>query len=147
MKKFNLLTKIFVLFLSANSFAQGLQGIVVEKYYKANANDVANATANSAVTPLTTNSITYRVYVDLADGWKLNNIWGNSAHPLTINTTTAFFNDPNNGIEVNGGTTSLNNYRTNTTFLDSSSWQLRFHALCLACLKVRKDCSFLFRHK
>jgi len=136
MKKFNLLTKIFVLFLSANSFAQGLQGIVVEKYYKANANDVANATANSAVTPLTTNSITYRVYVDLADGWKLNNIWGNSAHPLTINTTTAFFNDPNNGIEVNGGTTSLNNYRTNTTFLDS---YLTFGNVCAGKLGILKS--------
>jgi hypothetical protein len=136
MKKFNLLTKIFVLFLSANSFAQGLQGIVVEKYYKANAADVANATANSAVTPLTTNSITYRVYVDLADGWKLNNIWGNSAHPLTINTTTAFFNDPNNGIEVNGGTTSLNNYRTNTTFLDS---YLTFGNVCTGKLGILKS--------
>ena len=136
MKKFNLLTKVFVLFLSANSFAQGLQGIVVEKYYKANANDVANATANSAVTPLTTNSITYRVYVDLADGWKLNNIWGNSAHPLTINTTTAFFNDPNNGIEVNGGTTSLNNYRTNTTFLDS---YLTFGNVCAGKLGILKS--------
>ena len=119
MKKFNLLTKIFVLFLSANSFAQGLQGIVVEKYYKANAADVANATANSAVTPLTTNSITYRVYVDLADGWKLNNIWGNVPHPLTVNTTTAFFNDPNNGVSVNNGGTSVNNYKSNTMFLDS----------------------------
>ncbi len=119
MKKFNLLTKIFVLFLSANSFAQGLQGIVVEKYYKANAADVANATANSAVTPLTTNSITYRVYVDLADGWKLNNIWGNGPHPLTVNTTTAFFNDPNNGVSVNSGGTSLNNYKSYTAFLDS----------------------------
>jgi hypothetical protein len=119
MKKFNLLTKIFVLFLSANSFAQGLQGIVVEKYYKANAADVANATANNAVTPLTTNSITYRVYVDLADGWKLNNIWGNVPHPLTVSTTTAFFNDPNNGVSVNSGGTSLNNYKQNTAFLDS----------------------------
>jgi hypothetical protein len=136
MKKFNLLTKIFVLFLSANSFAQGLQGIVVEKYYKANAADVANATSNSAVTPLTTNSITYRVYVDLADGWKLNNIWGNSAHPLTVNTTTAFFNDPNNGVAVNGGGTSLNNYRTNTTFLDS---YLTFGNVCAGKLGILKS--------
>ncbi len=119
MKKFNLLTKIFVLFLSANSFAQGLEGIIVEKYYVANAADVANATANSAVTPLTTNSVTYRVYVDLAAGWKLNNIWGNGPHPLTVNTTTAFFNDPNNGVSVNSGGTSLNNYKSNTMFLDS----------------------------
>lgn len=118
MKKFNLLTKIFVLFLSANSFAQGLEGIIVEKYYIPNAADVANATANSAVTPLTTSSITYRVYVDLAAGWKLNNIWGNGPHPLTVNTTTAFFNDPN-GVSVSNGSTSLGLWKQNTTFLDS----------------------------
>jgi len=91
MKKFNLLTKIFVLFLSANSFAQGLEGIVVEKYYQANAADVSNATTNGAVTALTTSSVTYRVYVDLAAGWKLNNIWGNAPHPLSVSTTTGFF--------------------------------------------------------
>ena len=89
MKKFNLLTKIFVLFLSANSFAQGLQGIVVEKYYKANAADVTNATTNGAIVPLTTNSVTYRVYADLAPGYKFNMLVGSSANPLTVNTTTA----------------------------------------------------------
>jgi len=119
MKKFNLITKIFFLFFSANSFAQGLEGIIVEKYYKPDAADIANATAEGAVVPLTANSVTYRVYVDLASGWKLNNIWGNVPHPLTVNTTTTFFNDPNFGVSTNNATTSLSNYRKNTAFLDS----------------------------
>lgn len=118
MKKFNLLTKIFVLFLSANSFAQGLEGIIVEKYYIPNAADVAAHTANGTVnTALTTNSVVYRVYVDMAANYKLTNIWGNTAHPLTINTTTAFFND-GNGVDVNTGMT-LNSWKANTAGLDS----------------------------
>jgi hypothetical protein len=118
MKKFNLLTKIFVLFLSANSFAQGLEGIIVEKYYIPNAADVAAHTANGTVnTALTTSSVVYRVYVDMAANYKLTNIWGNTAHPLTINTTTAFFND-GNGVDVNGGM-NTNSWKANTAGLDS----------------------------
>ena len=118
MKKFNLLTKIFVLFLSANSFAQGLEGIIVEKYYIPNAADVAAHTANGPVTTaLTTNSVVYRVYVDMAANYKLTNVWGNTAHPLTINTTTAFFND-GNGMDVSTGFTP-NSWRANTAALDS----------------------------
>jgi hypothetical protein len=118
MKKFNLLTKIFVLFLSANSFAQGLEGIIVEKYYIPNAADVAAHTTNGTVnTALTTSSVVYRVYVDMAANYKLTNIWGNTAHPLTINTTTAFFND-GNGVDVNGGM-NANSWKANTAGLDS----------------------------
>ena len=118
MKKFNLLTKIFVLFLSANSFAQGLEGIIVEKYYVPNAADVAAHTTNGTVnTALTTSSVVYRVYVDMAANYKLTNIWGNTAHPLTINTTTAFFND-GNGVDVNGGM-NANSWKANTAGLDS----------------------------
>jgi hypothetical protein len=122
MKKFNLLTKIFVLFLSANSFAQGLEGIIVEKYYVPNSADLALQNANNAgvalATPLTTSSVVYRVYVDMATGYKLLNVWGSATHPLTISSTAPFFND-GNGTDVNGGTTSIGNYKANTTALDS----------------------------
>jgi hypothetical protein len=122
MKKFNLLTKIFVLFLSANSFAQGLEGIIVEKYYIPNAADVALQNANNGgtalATSLTTSSVVYRVYVDMAPGYKLLNVWGSSTHPLTISSTAPFFND-GNGTDVNGGTTNIGSYKSNTTALDS----------------------------
>ena len=101
------------------SHAQGLQGIIVEKYYQANSADVANASAEGAVTPLTTNSVTYRVYVDMASGYKFNLLFGNSTHPLTVNTTTAFFNDPTYGVSVNPNTISASNIRKNTAMLDS----------------------------
>jgi hypothetical protein len=119
MKTLNLLTKIFVLFFSANSFAQGLEGIIVEKYYIPNAADVANATSNGAVTPLTTNSVVYRVYVDMAAGYKFSQLYGNASHNLTVNTTTAFYNDPSYGVSVNPGTISLTNLMKNTTLIDS----------------------------
>ena len=108
------------LMLAASSaFSQGLQGIVVEKYYQADANDVANATANGAVTPLTTSSVTYRVYVDMAAGYKFNSLFGNAAHNLTVNTTTGFYNDPSYGVSLNPGTISGTNIRKNTAMIDS----------------------------
>jgi hypothetical protein len=101
------------------SRAQGLDGIIVEKYYQANSADVSNASANGAITPLTTNSVTYRIYVDMAAGYKFNLLYGNAAHALTVNTTTAFFNDPTYGVSLNPNTVSSVNIRKNTAMLDS----------------------------
>ncbi len=118
MKKFNLISKIFVLFLSANSFAQGLEGIVVEKYYQANSADVAAHATNGTVTaPLISGATVYRVYANLATNYKLTNVWGDATHPLTVTTTTKFFNDAN-GVDVMSGV-STSNWNTNTTALDS----------------------------
>ena len=118
MKKFNLISKIFVLFLSANSFAQGLEGIVVEKYYQANSADVAAHATNGTVTaPLISGATVYRVYANLATNYKLTNVWGDATHPLTVTTTTKFFNDAN-GVDVMSGV-STNSWNTNTTALDS----------------------------
>ncbi len=108
------------LMLAASSaFSQGLDGIVVEKYYKADAADVANANAEGAVTPLTTNSVTYRVYVDMAAGYKFNSLFGTGSSNLVVGTSTSFFNDPNSGVSVNPGTISAANTRKNTVMLDS----------------------------
>ena len=119
MKAIKFILGLGLMIASSSVFSQGLDGIVVEKYYQANAADVANASANSAVTPLTTSSVTYRVYVDLAAGYKFNLLFGTASKPLTVNTTTAFFNDPNQGVSVNPGTISANNTRRNTVMLDS----------------------------
>lgn len=106
--------------ISNFSHAQGgLEGIIVEKYYQANAADVANATSNGATTALTTNSVTYRIYVDMASGYKFNLLFGDASRPLTVNTTTAFYNDPTYGVSVNPGTISAVNIRKNTAMIDS----------------------------
>ena len=105
---------------SSSVFSQGLQGIVVEKYYQANAADVADANSNSnSLVPLTPSSVTYRVYVDMAAGYKFNNIFGNAAHNLTVSSTTGFFNDGSWGVGINPGTQSTSNIRKNTGMIDS----------------------------
>ena len=119
MKAIKFILGLGLMVASSSVFSQGLQGIVVEKYYQADANDVANAVANSAVTPLTTNSVTYRVYVDMAAGYKFNSLFGNAAHNLTVNTTTGFYNDPSYGTALNPGTISGTNIRKNTAMIDS----------------------------
>ena len=121
MKAIKFILGLGLMVASSSVFSQGLDGIVVEKYYKANAADVANALAQNAVTPLTENSVTYRVYVDLAAGYKFNLLFGTAAKPLTVNTTTAFFNDPNYGTAINptAAATLGGNIRKNTAMIDS----------------------------
>lgn len=96
----------------------GLEGIIVEKYYQANANDVTNSVNNGANPLLTTNSITYRVYVDMAPGYRYNLTYGDANHPWIINSSTSFYNDPNNGVKI-GPAQSLVNARKNTVMIDS----------------------------
>src|SRR5688500_8064994 len=83
--------------------AQGLQGVVVEKYYLSNAADSTNTSNNGAVTEIHSGSVTYVVFLDMAPGYKFVQMFGNSdamsnvIHPFVITTTTDFYNDPNNG--------------------------------------------------
>ena len=107
------------LFLHDNCYAQGLEGIVVERYYLSDAADETDALDNGAVTPLPVGSITYRVYVDMADGYKFSQIFGTSIHPMTVNSTADFFNDPNYGVMINPGSISANNIRKHTAMIDS----------------------------
>ncbi len=119
MKTFKYLVWIMAGFLSIQSNAQGLEGILVERYYVADAADVANATAQGAVVPLTTNTVAYRVYVDMAPGYEFSQVYGNPTNNLVVSTTTNFYNDPTFGVAVNPGTTSFNSTRRHTTMIDS----------------------------
>ena len=119
MKTKKIIIGLGILCLNAVAYAQGLQGIVVEKYYQANSADVTNADANLAITPLTTSSVTYRIYVDMASGYKFNSLFGSSTNNLKVNSTAGFFNDPNFGVVINPGTISSLNIRKKTAMLDS----------------------------
>jgi hypothetical protein len=118
MKTLRLITNLCFLFFAGNVFSQGLEGIVVEKYYIANAADVAGA-PSGASTALTTSTVVYRVYVDMAANYKFNQLFGNSTNPMTVNTTTAFYNDPDYGVSVNPGTISMTNIAKKTAMIDS----------------------------
>jgi hypothetical protein len=83
--------------LLGGGFAQaqnGLEGIVVEKYYIANAADAA-----ASVGTLPVGSVTYRVYADMLPGYKFQALFGDNANgqPLKISTSTSFFNNEDRG--------------------------------------------------
>ena len=111
-------TFVAILFSQNVLAQQGLEGIVVEKYYVSNTADSLDADSELASYPLSVGSITYRVYANLTPGYKVIQLFGNAEHPLKINTTTKFFNDPNYGVSVFQGT-SLNNTKKKTTLIDS----------------------------
>jgi hypothetical protein len=66
--------------------AQGIDSIIVETYY-------INKGVEAKDAYLPEGSITYRIYVDMAEGYKLQAVFGNNEHPMFIETSTYFYND------------------------------------------------------
>lgn len=126
--------------LSKAQLGNGLEGVIVEKYYLSNAADSANADNNGAVSPLHIGSTTYRVFIDMAPGWKFVTLFGNSdaqgnvLHPLIIRTSTEFYNDPTYG-QVYPQGISVTNTKKNTTLIDS--W-LSVGGVCFGKMGVPK---------
>ena len=120
MKAIKFLLGLGLTVASSSVFSQGLQGIVVEKYYQAQTADLASANANieAGAPALTTNSVTYRVYADLATGYKVNAIYGDLAHPANFTTTTGFYNH-NAGADVLSSPSTLSQILQNSRLLDS----------------------------
>jgi Secretion system C-terminal sorting domain len=89
----------FVLISSYSLKAQnGLEGIIVEKYYVSDANDTVANSTGEGILPI--GSVTYRVFADMLPGYKLQAIYGTPApnlHELKFATTTLFFNNENRG--------------------------------------------------
>ena len=98
--------------------AQGLEGIIVERYYQANAADAAYTVSNGYSIPLTEGAVTYRVYVDMAAGYKFVQMFGNASKNLTFGTTTSFYNDENYDSQ-SAPTTSVLNTKKHTAMIDS----------------------------
>lgn len=137
MKNFKIAIGTLLTLLVSNEFSaqQGLEGIVVEKYYVSDAADSINAVDQLAPYALKTGSVTYRIYADLLPGYKVIQMFGLPTNPLKFNTSTAFFNDPNYGVSVYQGT-SLNNTKKNTTLIDS---YLTIGGVCAGQMGVLKS--------
>jgi hypothetical protein len=90
----------------------GLEGIIVEKYYISNA---ADAAGSSGVLP--SGSTTYRIFIDLLPGYTFQAAYGVPNHELRFQTTTSFFNNEDYGATT--PTFSKTNARNNTVMLDS----------------------------
>ena len=84
----------FTLFFTGSlAVAQnGLENVIVETYYIADANDAANS-----IGTLPVNSVTYRVFVDMLPGYRFEAIYGVPGHTLSITTATSFFNNEDRG--------------------------------------------------
>jgi len=118
---------------SVFSYSQnGLENVLVEKYYVSDAND-----ADGSIGTLPVGSITYRIFVDMLPGCKFQMAYGSPSHILKINTSTSFFNN-----EDRGGTNptyTKAQAKNNTVMLDS--W-LSAGAACegnLGILKAEDD--------
>jgi hypothetical protein len=89
---------VLFLFIGINTQAQ-IQNVIVEKYYVADANDIAN-TGGGQLQP---GAITYRVYVDLSAGSKISRLFADSSHLLIFKSSQPFFNNDTLS-SFNGGT-------------------------------------------
>lgn len=96
----------------------GLENLIVEKYYVSNAADAAGS-----VGTLPSGSVTYRFFVDLLPGYKFQAAYavpgsgGVGVHPLFINTSTTFFNNEDRGATT--PTYTKLQARGNSVMLDS----------------------------
>ncbi len=99
MKKRKIIFGLGLALFSGLAQAQdGLENIIVEKYYIANSADV---TASGG--KLLPNSVTYRVYVDMLAGYKLQAVYGDVNHALKFTTSTSFFNSEDRGSTTANG--------------------------------------------
>ncbi len=71
---------------------QGLEKIIVEKYYISNDED-----EKSTDGALRSGSVTYRIFIDMLPKYRFQAVYGVPGHPMKISTTSYFFNDEENG--------------------------------------------------
>lgn len=88
------LSILFLLSVLSISAQEGLEGIYVEKYYVADAADTA---VFKQAKNLEEGMTTYRIYVDLQPGYRLQAVYGSPNHPLFITSSAPFFNHPEVG--------------------------------------------------
>ena len=106
MKK--ILFSLVLTLLGVSVFSQGLDSIYIELFHTTTAAEAA-ADAN-----LNEGDRTYRVFVDMADGYELQAVYGSAAHALILGTepskgqsSSYFYNEPNMGVTLAQNITSF----------------------------------------
>lgn len=114
MKKIILFLGIGVVSLHAMAQVQpnGLEQIIVEKYYISDANDEECSDGE-----LPAGSVTYRIYVDMLPGYKFQTCYGDENHEMRFETTTKFFNNERRGNST--PTYTFDHAKTGTVMLDT----------------------------
>lgn len=102
----------FIVYAECIYAVNGLENIIVEKYYVSNAADATGSIGN-----LSTGSVTYRIYADMLPGYKFKALYGVPLHELNIATTTTFFNNEDRGATT--PTYTKTQAARNTVMLDS----------------------------
>ncbi|MEI7594732.1 MAG: T9SS type A sorting domain-containing protein [Bacteroidota bacterium] len=132
-------TKVFILSLSMlfsvgfSSAQNGLERVIVEKYYISNKED-SIASSDNAGGILPVGSVTYRIFLDMKQGYKFKMAYGSSTHELFMKTSTTFFNNEDRGgISPNFTKAQAKN---NTVMLDS--W-LSAGAACIGNFGILKS--------
>jgi hypothetical protein len=109
---------IFCLFNSSYKFVyaqDGLEGIILEKFYISTKEDNSKPELSGHLAP---GSITYRIYVDLKPGYTFQAAYGTPNHELYIMSTNLFYNHVEYGAEY-PNRIPLRTYSRNTSRLDS----------------------------
>jgi hypothetical protein len=107
---------LLFLLLGFKGFTQdGLEGIIVEKFYVSTGADNAGKLFSG---DLTEGSVTYRIYVDLKPGFRFQAAYGTPTHPLIIESSEKFFNHIEDG-NIQPNIIPERAYRKNIALLDS----------------------------
>lgn len=89
MKKILLVAGILLASYNCLLAQQGLENIIVEKYYVSTAADTVDS-EHGGYLPI--GSVTYRIFADLKPVYRLQAVYGTPEHELRIETSTRFFN-------------------------------------------------------
>lgn len=102
--------------LSGQLIAQdAIEDLIVETYYVSDAND---ANHDDEGTTLPEGSITYRIFLDLAPGFKIKELFGTDDNPWFVRSTELIWNNSDRGV-VFGSNLGDNRLDENTVALDS----------------------------
>jgi len=104
----------FISTLIGANAQNGLERVIVEKYYISDNND-ASADATDGTLPV--GSTTYRIYLDMLPGYIFQSAYGDPNHELRIETSTNFFNNESRG--ATSPTFRFTHLKSNTLMLDS----------------------------
>lgn len=106
-----------ILIIGVNSIicqGHGLDSIFVEKYYVTDSTDMM--LSGSDILPI--GSVTYRIFVCMKPGYKLQAVYGSEYHQMTIGSSKQIYNHPNYGNYIPNLIPDYS-LRYNTVMLDS----------------------------
>ena len=96
--RFGCLFILFLLMQNGKVTAQ-INGLKVETYYVADANDATDTTGGRSLVPGTK---TYRIYVEVKPGTRIKKIYGDNYHPMRFTSTADFYNNVDRPASVFG---------------------------------------------